>query len=109
MKLEYTCNKAVFLAPKVYGLITNDNRQIIKIKGLTKKSIANLNIEDIESLLYKNSYMEIPNIKWFKSISNGNITIKDQLYSLKVTANKRILIYDSNEKLINTKPIIINF
>jgi len=34
-KLEYVINRAVFLAPKVYGLITTDGQEIIKVKGLT--------------------------------------------------------------------------
>ena len=36
MKLEYIAKKAVFLAPKVYGLITNNDEKIIKVKGITK-------------------------------------------------------------------------
>ena len=34
MKLEYIIKKAVFLAPKVYGLITDEANEIIKAKGL---------------------------------------------------------------------------
>ena len=33
MKLEHIINKAVFLAPKVYGLIDTEGNQIIKVKG----------------------------------------------------------------------------
>jgi hypothetical protein len=32
----------------------------------------------------------------------------NQAYKMKVTENKRRLIYDSNNKLIGTKPFIIN-
>lgn len=39
MKLEYVIQKAVFLAPKVYGLITEDGREIIKIKGISSQAI----------------------------------------------------------------------
>ena len=59
-----------------------------------------------EKLLYKDSSLELNHEKWYKSLENSNITVKDQIYSLKVTANKRKLIYDKN-KLINTKPYII--
>jgi len=31
MKLEYVANKAIFIAPKVYGLILTDGTEIIKI------------------------------------------------------------------------------
>ena len=93
MKLEFIADKAIFIAPKVYGLITNDNRQIIKIKGLKDEAIKLLNLNDLESLLYKNNILEISTNKWYRDINIGNISIKDQIYSLKVTSNKRILIY----------------
>lgn len=34
--------------------------------------------------------------------------VLNQVYTLKVTNNKRKLIYDNNNKLIGTKPYIIN-
>lgn len=107
LKLEYICNKGVFIAPKVYGLITNNNQVIIKIKGLTKETIEqNVTIKLLEELLIKDSKLEIPQNKWYKSIIDSNITIKEQLYTLKVTDNKRELIYVNN-KLVNTKPLTI--
>lgn len=39
LKLEYVIKKAVFLAPKVYALITEDGKEIIKVKGLTNEVI----------------------------------------------------------------------
>ena len=39
-------------------------------------------------------------------LTNSNITIKDQIYSLKITGNKRELVYDYNNKLIGTKSFI---
>ena len=41
-----------------------------------------------------------------RSLTNSNITIKDQIYSLKITGNKRELVYDYNNKLIGTKSFI---
>ena len=38
-KLECIIKRAVFLAPKVYGLITDTGEQIIKVKGLTKETV----------------------------------------------------------------------
>jgi hypothetical protein len=32
----------------------------------------------------------------------------EQLYTLKVTDNKRILIFNKNDKLVDSKPYIIN-
>jgi hypothetical protein len=42
-----------------------------------------------------------------KSLSEGHISLLQQLYTLKVTDNKRKLIYKDN-LLINTEPYIIN-
>ena len=56
MKLESICNKGIFLAPKLYALRTIDNKEIIKIKGLTREAIEkNITIEILENLLIKNS------------------------------------------------------
>ena len=103
-KLEYKCNNAIFLAPKVYCLngidaagkagARDNNKFIYKVKGLS--SSVNLNVEDFESLLNYNAKLEKTQTKWFKSLSEGNITIKDQIYTLKATDNKRQLIYKDN-------------
>jgi len=109
MKLVSVNSKAVFLAPKVYALRDINGKETIKIKGLTKEGtiINNITIDTLESLLIKDSVIEAQQNKWFKSIKDSNITIKESLYSLKVTGNKRELIYE-NGKLTNTKPLIIN-
>jgi hypothetical protein len=41
-------------------------------------------------------------------LSQGHISILNEIYTLKVTSNKRKLIYDNNNKLIATQPYIIN-
>jgi hypothetical protein len=95
LKLEYVIDKAVFLAPKVYGLITSDGDEIIKIKGITPDAIKkeDLHISDLESLLYQDSIREFNQEKWFKNIKTGTITVSDIAYTLKVTSNKRQAIY----------------
>jgi hypothetical protein len=106
MKLECICNDAVFLAPKVYSLIT-ENEEVKKIKGLSNKALNQINFNDLLELLNKDSKFEANQEKWYKDISSGKISIKDQIYTLKVTGNKRQLIY-TNHKLVNTRPILIN-
>lgn len=107
MKLEAIIKKGIFLAPKVYGYITDNNKQIIKVKGLSKNNILTLN--DLKDLLIKDSKLELNQEKWFRSIEDSNVTIKDQVYSLKVTGNKRLLVYcEADTKLIGTQPYIIN-
>ena len=56
LKIEYTCKKAIFLAPKVYYLETEDGEVIYKVKGL--KHEIELTIQDFESLLYKDTTMK---------------------------------------------------
>jgi hypothetical protein len=46
--------------------------------------------------------------KWRKFLNEGHIKVLEQLYTLKVTDNKRQLIYDENNKLIGSTPYIIN-
>jgi hypothetical protein len=87
-KLEYVIKRAVFLAPKVYGLITEDNKEIIKVKGLSKDAVSNLHIFD--------SSIEINQQKWYKSLFEGKISVAEMAYNLKCTTNKRRPIYNDN-------------
>jgi hypothetical protein len=65
-------------------------------------------LNEFESLLYKHSFIEKFQLKWLKNFSEGDIKIREDLYTLKVTENKRKLIYDSNNKFIGTIPFVIN-
>jgi DNA polymerase type B, organellar and viral len=103
LKLEYIIKKAVFLAPKVYAFITDQDQEIIKVKGLTKDVIDKLTFKDLEALLIKDSSREFNQNKWFKSIIEGEISTHDMIYTLKSTANKRNHIY-VNGIFNSTKP-----
>jgi hypothetical protein len=106
LKLENSCNDAVFLAPKLYCLKTEDNEVIYKVKGL--KHEVELTMKDFEHLLYKNAIIEKSQTKWFRNLSEGHIKLLETIYTLKVTDNKRKLIYDNHNKLIGTSPYVIN-
>jgi len=106
-KLEHMISKALFLAPKVYGLITTTGEEIIKVKGLSKHSLENLSFNELELLLVKDSTREFTQEKWFKKMIEGEISIKDTIYTLKVTSNKRQPIYINQEEVEifnSTKP-----
>ena len=94
-KLEHICSKGIFLAPKVYGLLTTEGNEIIKIKGLNKAGISNLSIASLEALLKQDETLSLSQERWFKKLQEGTITVKEQLYSLTVTGNKRVLIYNN--------------
>jgi hypothetical protein len=105
LKLEYICNKAIFLAPKVYCLETFDNKLIYKVKGL--KHEIELTMNDFETLLNKDVFIKKDHTKWIRNLSKGQIQLLEQVYTLKVTDSKRKLIYKNN-KLIATKPYKMN-
>jgi DNA polymerase type B, organellar and viral len=100
MKLEYILEDAIFLAPKVYYLETEDNEVIYKVKGL--KHEVELTMKDFELLLNKDSLLQKTQNKWRRNLSQGQIHLLEQLYTLKVNDSKRELIY-TNNKLTATK------
>jgi hypothetical protein len=106
LKLEYVCNKAIFLSPKVYCLLTDSNEFIFKVKGLSHD--VKLSFSDFKNLLIKDSFIEKAHEKLFRKLSEAKITLLEQLYTLKVTDSKRELIYNKNNKLIATKAYKIN-
>ena len=103
MKLEHVITKAVFLAPKVYGFIDINGNEIIKAKGLIKDNIKDLKVSDLELLLNKDSSKLFSQSKVHKQLFNSNISVLDTVYTLKVTSNKRQLIYN-NGIFDSTKP-----
>lgn len=108
LKLEYISNKAIFLAPKVYYCVTNIG-DICKIKGFKSPDLNEggkvINFDDFNDLLFKDNKKILNQEKWYKNISKGNITIKKDIYTLTVTTGKRQIIYDTNNKFIDTKPL----
>ena len=117
LKLEHIINRAVFLAPKAYYLDllakpTSSSIPIIKIKGLNKEAInkvleTELTFNKFYTLLFKDSTFSIQQSKWFKNLSEGSIKILDQGYEIKHNSNKRQLIYNTDNRLIATKPYIL--
>ena len=102
-KLENTVERAVFLAPKVYGLITEEGKEIIKVKGLTPESVSQLSVNDLNELLIKDTSKNISQTKWYKKVITGSISVQEIAYTLKVTSNKRKAIYEEGV-FNNTKP-----
>lgn len=101
LKLENICKRAIFLAAKLYFLETESGKNIIKVKGL--KDTSSLNYNDFKNLLNKNFIVEKSHQKWIRNLSESKINIIAQVYSIKVTDNKRLLVYDNNNKLISTE------
>jgi hypothetical protein len=105
LKLEYNIRKGIFLAPKVYSLITNEGKIVTKIKGFKE---SNIGFDVFDTLLYKGNTASLKHEKSFKDFSKGEIEIKKQAYLLKSTDNKREFIYNDKNKAFDTKPFVIN-
>ena len=69
LKLEGIFDEAIFLAPKVYALKNLDS-EIIKIKGLSKKSINSngITLDSLYQLLLKGSSSKFNQEKWYKHL-----------------------------------------
>jgi hypothetical protein len=106
LKLESISTKAIFIAPKCYGLLDKNNNFIFKVKGLSNK--VELTINDFEKLLIKDSKVIKNQIKTYKSFEEGTIKVLKQIYTIQQTDNKRKLIYNKSKKLIDTKPYKIS-
>lgn len=100
LKLEHIFDEAVYLAPKMYGGKTHEY-EYVKIKGLKNP----IPFNELIKLLRKGNTIQKPNQKWYRSIANSNILIKDELYTLSVTESKRQILYDSNNLFYDTSPI----
>lgn len=68
----------------------------------------NVKFSELENLLHKENKLQLYQEKWYKDLSNSNINIKEELYSLMVTGNKRRLIYNKDNYLVDTKPFLID-
>ena len=79
----------------------NENNEIIKIKGSNVK----ISFDEMKSIL-NNQTVEIKQKRWIKNYKNGNISIEDIIYHLSITENKRLLIKDNNNIIIDSKPFI---
>ena len=102
-KLEHSFDEAVFLAPKVWGGKT-EYYETVKVKGLKNP----VKFELLKTLLKKGNSLQNPNEIWYKDISKGHIFVKEEIYTLSVTENKRQLIFDGNNNFVDTKSIHIN-
>jgi len=72
----------------VYALILEDGTEIVKVKG----SKVNFSYLDLEDLLQKDTFKEMTQEKWHRNLAKGNISIKEEIYTLSATENKRELI-----------------
>ena len=104
MKLENIFKKCVFIAPKLYGGIIDNGKEIAKVKGYRYP----IKIEELEKVLKKDFKLEYNQDKWYRNFTEGKITIKNQIYTIMITNNKRQIIFDENNIFTDTKPLYVN-
>ena len=103
LKLEHVFNEVVYLAPKVYAGKT-DSYEYVKIKG-AKNSIS---LNEMKKALFKNEILNINHFKNYKNVGKGYIEVKNEIYTLMLTDNKRKLIFSKDNKFINTVPYVLD-
>ena len=88
----------------MYFLQTNDGETIYKVKGLSHD--IELTLTDFENLLFKESSIQKIQNKWIKNLSEGYVSILDQLYTLQIIKNKRDLS-NKNSELFRLKYFVL--
>lgn len=117
MEIEKSYKKVIYIAPKVYIGLNNDDQLKAKIKGVKNvnkykdisKKIPGFTFDNILKLLTRNkddSKFRIDQQKWTRQIKQGTIKVSEDTYTLMVTGNKRNLVYE-NDVYVNTEPLII--
>lgn len=104
-KLIKKIEKALFIAPKVYYLIDEENKKSTKFKGVKKKE--ELNYDDYYYFLKKKSKYNITDTSIRKNIHSFNIISSTLMREFNFDSKKYIKIYDENDIFIETKPIHI--
>ena len=89
-----------FISPNLIGYLNGKFENIVK----NKRFKGDLFFYELYFLLYRNTIIKKEHDKLFKNLADGNIIIKNEIFFLSTTYNKRQLIYNSANKLVGTKP-----
>lgn len=87
LKLEAIFSEFITLVPKVYGCLTLDNKFRVKVKGFKDK----VEFERLKYILLNQDKVIRTHDKWYRSIKDGTINIKNNPYTLELNENKRKL------------------
>jgi hypothetical protein len=106
MNLEHIFNESVYLAPKVYGGLSLKDEgygeefyETVKAKGYKEK----LRFDDVKLLLQKDSVFKYTHEKWYKNYKNGEINVKEEVYSLMVTSQHGFIFFFLNPRFYGGK------
>ena len=99
-KLEAKYKTVIFLGPKSYSGEHDNGKTFSKIKGYMNSTHWSVFLD----LLKKDSSTVLNQTKMNRSLESGNIYLNHTSYKLKITDNKRQIIYNELGEAINTKP-----
>jgi hypothetical protein len=84
-----------------------DGSTLIKIKGCKQQALRAITFDDFEKLLFTGAaYKTGTQVKFYRSLSTGTISVTDTVYTLMVSDNKRALIF-VDAKFAYTKPLFL--
>ena len=104
-KLEHVISKGIFIAPKVYGLVTKDNKTILKVKGLSQQSASNISVNELGMLLISKASMTIENLRTSRNMYTGKVGVLNSSYNLMSSSSKRVPIYEEVGNLSYGEPV----
>jgi hypothetical protein len=96
LELEYIIKQGLFLSKKFYALLTSDNKEIIKSKGI-KNENKKLTYEEFKEL-FKGNDLEIKETRFFRSFKSLDIVVKEHSMKIKGINNKEITSLFQDEK-----------
>ena len=99
-KLEAKYKTVIFLGPKSYAGEHDNGKTFSKLKGYMNSTHWSVFLD----LLKKDSSTVLNQTKMNRSLESGNIYLNHTSYKLKITDNKRQIIYNGLGEAINTKP-----
>ena len=105
-KLEHDVKEAYFISNKTYCLLLNNNKVIIKAKGVLNNS---LTLEDFKNMYFKQININTMRSNTITNYEEGSVNIGTTSVTLSFDSyTKRTKIYNSEGLWVDTKPIIIN-
>lgn len=101
-KLKYIIIEAFLYAKKAYMLVTIDNKQIIKFRGISRANTL-LKYDNFVSI-YKGEDYIVKQVRFKKDIKNLTVKITNQNFTIKGLINKDINYRFNNRKLTLYNP-----
>lgn len=106
LKLEHIIKEGYFVADKTYCIVDVDGNIIKRAKGVNAES---LTLEDYRKM-YELETVKAEKVSSFRDYTEGSVVIKTKK-DVKLNPshyNKRIRVYDENNKWVGTKPVYID-